>query len=430
MPDHARRVLLFDLYSTGHHLQYLSQLASFWVRNELKGQLDIVVPSYFVNAHPAFVTVVQQHRAKARINLISIEEQVFVEDTRRFRLIRSDLEFGRLLTTYIEKLRPDYCVIMYLDNVQLSLAMGLRFDFPVQLSGIYFRPSFHYKRFSHDQSGVIEKIKRLRKRLVLSAALRNPHFTDLFCLDPFVVPYIKSTGTRAVFLPDGIEQRDTDPIHANRGGIDSGETQLYHSGTTRSVMLRDWGVENGRKVVLFFGGINSRKGVFQVLDAASLLASGIQEKLCLVFVGVIEETERIKFLNHVESCRKSTVVQLIVQSGFVDETDVQDIIRGADLVLITYQRHLGSSGVLIRAATEKIPVLGSDYGLIGENIRRHHLGLSVDTTSPREIAHALTRFISDPGSVEFDAEKALAFARQNTADEFCSTIFDRALLSI
>ena len=422
MPDNVRRVMLFDLYSSGHHLQYLSQLAAFWVRNELRGQLDIVVPSHFVNAHPTFKAFVEQHREKAGIDLISIEEQVFVEDPRIFRLLRNDFEHGRLIKKYVAKLRPDHCVIMVFDDAQISLAKGLRFDFPVRLSGIYFRPSFHYNHFARDQPGLVDKMKRLRKQVVLAAALRNPHFTDLFCLDPYVLKHIRSRGTRTIFLPDGIEVNGIEIDGLKASGIAPG-TFIVNRETTRE----QWGVEIGRKVALFFGGINGRKGLFKVLESVDHIPPEIQEKLCLVFAGAIREAERHEISSCFESFRKSTTVQLIVRDAFVDEKDVQGIIRCADLALITYQRHVGSSGVLIRAAAEQIPVLGPDYGLIGEHIRRHRLGYSVDTTSAQDIAGALEQFIRDPNSTGFDEETARAFVGENTAEHFSSTIFNRAL---
>lgn len=406
MPSDARRVMLFDLYSNGHHEQYLSQLARYWVRCKYPGRLDIVVPSYFIEEHPALSDFVNEHHHEAGIRLVPIREQVFVQAQRRFQLVRNDLEHGRLLEKYITALKPDHCVLMYFDHAQLSLAKKLRFEFPVELSGIYFRPSFHYKEFHNDQSGLKEAIKRLRKRLVLKAALRNPHFKTLLCLDPYVVPHIKSRTTRAVFLADGIERTSSDA-------------------TTESTR-RCWAVEEGRKVVLFFGGINSRKGIFQVLAAIRILDVDIQKKLCLVLVGKIADHEAEKIKTLLKVCRQTSTVQIILRDEFVEENEIQGIIRGADLALITYQRHIGSSGVLIRAAEEQVPVLGSDYGLVGENIRRYSLGLSVDTTSSYSICSGLTLFITDPDKMYFSSAKARIFASENSAEQFCSTIFNYA----
>lgn len=405
-----QRIMLFDLYSKGHHLQYLQQLASYWVQRRHPGHLDLVVPSYFVESHPSLVDFIAAHQAESNIHLVVIDEPVFAETPRRFQLFRNDREHGRLLKKYVTKLKPDHCVLMFFDHVQLSLARNLQFDFPVQFSGIYFRPSFHYKHFAQDYSGIKEHVKRLRKQILLKRALRNPHFSDLFCLDPYVIPHIESHSTRATFLPDGIEPD--------------------MSTATPAETRAEWVVEDGRQVALFFGVIDGRKGIYQVLEAVALLPREAQEKLCLALVGKIPEADRTAVLSQLDQLRQTTAVQFVVEDRFIEAEAVQGVIRGADLVLLPYQRHTGSSGVLIRAATEGIPVFGSDYGLVGEHIRRHQLGVALDTTSAQRIVAGLEAYLDDPAAIPFDAEKARAFAEENTAERFAATIFRFAALPV
>jgi hypothetical protein len=71
-------------------------------------------------------------------------------------------------------------------------------------------------------------------------------------------------------------------------------------------------------------------------------------------------------------------------------------------------------------------VLCSDYGLMGEMVRRHELGLTVDSTRPEEIAGVLTQFlqISDPADL-CNPKTMINFVKQNSAKEFARVIFDQ-----
>ena len=93
-------------------------------------------------------------------------------------------------------------------------------------------------------------------------------------------------------------------------------------------------------------------------------------------------------------------------------------------MLITYQRHIGSSHVLIRAAGEDTPVLGSAPGLVGQQIRHYRLGMAVDTTDPLAIASHLDVFLREGMGEALDVEAARDFAAENTAERFAATLFE------
>ncbi len=397
-------LMLFDLYTGGHHGQYIRQLVEYWGANDLPGRLDVVVPAPFLKRHPDVQQAAEAH-AEAGVRCVPITEPVVLRSEGARALVHNDREHGRLLRKYVGQLRPSHCVCMYFDHIQLSLALDLRFSFPLQLSGIYFRPSFHYRTFSASTGEVKDRLKQLRKRLLLSAALRNRHFTHLFCLDPYVVPYVKARHrhVETVALPDGVTPRP--------------------ALLSRSEMHTRWGVAADRRVALFFGSIAARKGIHQTLDALRLLSPEHQQRLCLVLVGAVNDAEKERVDEDLQRLRRETTVQLVVDGRFVEEEEIQGIMQGADLVLLPYQRHIGSSGVLVRAALASVPVLGSDYGLVGEHLRRRKLGLPVDATSPPALASGLRHWLTHPDRFPFEAQEARRFARENTAERFAETLF-------
>lgn len=417
VPPTARHLALFDLYAGlhkgGHPAEHLMMLARAWVEQQRTGRLSIVAPAALRTAHPDLAAYVDAHAAEG-LALVDITEPLAVTTPRRAGLVRNDWDHGRLAERYFQRLRPDHGLFMYVDHVQLSLALRLRFSFPIGLSGLYFRPSFHYDALAQAAGTEAdvpprERLTRLRKRVQLIAALRNPHLTHLFCLDPYVIPHLdalqrgRARRVQGIFVPDGIESKQADPAAVE-------------------AMRARWAPEPGRRVALLFGVISERKGVQALLKALPLLPADLQRQLTIVFAGNLTPQERPTLSPVLATADQATQVQIVPDLRFIPDAELPAVVHAADLVLLPYQRHVGSSGVLIRAAAAERPVLGSDYGLVGQHIRQHRLGLAVDTTDPARIADGLRRFLME--GVPFDSNAARHFAAQNTAEGYTTTIFD------
>ncbi len=392
-------IMLFDLYAGGHHGQYVRQLVEHWGTHRFRGRLTVTAPAAFFDRHG---DVVDAAHAVQGVELVHISETV---DTQGH--LSSALAHGRLLKRYVETIKPSHAVCMYFDQVQLALALGLRFSYPVQLSGIYFRPTFHYEPSGPHK--LRDRVVQLRKRLLLHSALRNPHFRALFCLDPFVVPHVDKGLAQVVALPDGA------PVHPPLHDAESQRAQ--------------WGVAQGRRIALFFGSIAARKGIYQTLEALPLLSAAHQKQLSLVIAGRALTHDAVRVRDRIAQCRADTQVQIIHDERFADEEDLAGFFHAANLVLLPYQRHVGSSGVLIRAAQAGVPVLGPNYGLVGRYVQTHQLGITVDSVRPSAVAAGLSQWLRG-SSMPFNKASALAFGRRNTAKQFCKTIMGALLPDI
>ncbi len=397
-------LMLFDLLSGGHHAQYIGQLAERWELDT--GRLDIVAPEDLIDRDGRLADIV---RARPGIRFVPIRQPLGLAEGGKLSQLRNVQRHGRLLRRYVEQLRPKHCLLMYFDQVQLPLAFGLRFAFPVALSGIYFRPSFHYAAVTGAATTLSDRAEGVRKRTLLFRALSNPHLSHLFCLDPLVVPFVPGSrfGVRVVALPDGVESRapTCSPLE------------------TRA----SWGIDSHRSVLLFFGSMAARKGIYQVIEALRLLPEGDQRQLALAVIGAPPGGEAERLEQALSFLRSESKVQVASDSRYVPEAEIPDAFAAADLVLLPYRRHVGSSGVLVRAAQARLPVLSSDYGLLGEQVRRHALGRAVNSSSPATLAEALMDWLREPAAWPFDAARARRFAAQNTSEGFARTILDSIL---
>ncbi len=408
-------VMLFDPLTDGHHAEYIEHLVCKWLDEGIKKTLYVVVSAEFLTKH-CDVVLLASNNVDQRVEFIAItpREMDSLQIKNSFSFF-SNLSFvfnaiaqWRLICRYARKLNVDHCVVMYIDWI-MQAPMVLGFRFPCAVSGIYFRPTFHYHSFSNSNyiSTWKDRSRAWRQRFLLLRTLRHPDLKMLFCLDPLAVEFINryQISPRIIYLPDPVKK------YKNEDAI---VKQLNSS----------LAIEPGRKKLLLLGALGKRKGVCPLLEAISLIPSNLCSKICLLLVGAVDAEEYANINTQIEKLRNNTSVQIILRNEFIAAQDVQPYFRLADLILAPYQYHVGMSGILVRAAAAGKPVLSSDYGLMGELTRRHTLGYTVDSTKPKEIAKAISHFLTEKKKSVADTQKMAGFAAQNTADKFSQTIFE------
>jgi glycosyltransferase involved in cell wall biosynthesis len=403
-----RQVILFDLSIRGHHPNYIQHLIKYWLAQNLSGVLYIVVSPRFLHEHAEVVELAQSYSTnKIEFVAITIEEEAALR-LRKSKLARNWRNFQEweLFFKYALKLRATQALIMYFDTYFLPLALGAKS--PCPFSGIYFRPTFHYGEFPNYQFSWQEGWQHWREKLLISRILANPQLKTLFCLDPFAVKHLEKLPSqgRAVYLPDPVEIENT-------------------ASSDLSSIREKLGIEANRQIFLLFGALNGRKGIYQLLEAIQLLPTSLCQKLCLLLVGESSITSQLKI--QIDAVCQVRPVQIIGRYEFIPEQDVQVYFQLADVILAPYQRHVGMSGILLLAAAAQKPVLSSDYGLMGEMVRRYSLGLTVDSTNPSAIAKGLTQLLLEPPSSACDRDKMKSFAQQNSAERFARIIFEQLL---
>ena len=396
------RLMLFELSWGGHYPEYLAYLINYWHQANLKGNLLLVVSPQFCQRHPEVVNLVQD-----KVSLIAItpaeEQKLVVANSTPKRVLRAFQEF-QLACKYARTLEANEVLFTYFDTRQLPLAWGKKL--PCPCSGIYFRPRFHYSNLTKEEIDWREKLARWQEKLLLAGTLKNPQLKCIFSLDPFAVKYFSQFSSRVKAVPL------SDPVEINSNlTID------------REKLKASLGIKPQRKVFLLFGGLTKRKGILPLLDALAKLPSELGQKICLLLVGSISEQFKHKIQPKIAAVAQGNLVQIISEYRYVTETETQQYFQLADVVLALYQRHIGMSGILIRAAAAQKPVISSNYGLMGEITRRYHLGLALDSSKPQEISEGIKQLlVKSPGEF-IDCDHARQFAQQNSAMNFAQTIF-------
>ena len=405
-----RKLMLFELDTRGHHPGYIQHLVKYWCDEKLSGHLDVLVSQKFMQQHSNIVEIASQCEQQT-INFVAItpEEQYVLfessqlENSFKGRIVRAFQEWD-LVRKYAVSLGTTHCLLMYLDTILLRLAFGAKF--PCNFSSIYFRPIFHYRTFANYTPARRESIWQLRDKVCLPQILRSSELQSIFCLDPLAVePINKLTGkTKAVYLPDPV--------------------QIYNNTEPQLEKLKEsLGIDSSRQVFLLFGVLAERKGIYQLLEAVKMLSPDLCKKLCLLLIGPMQLQEKELISARISEISQSLPVQIICRHDFVTDQEIQPYFQIADVILAPYQRHIGMSAILVRAAAAQKPVLSSDFGLMGEVTCRYELGLAVDSTVPTEITKGFTRFLRESPENFGNKERMKQFAEQNNANQFATTIF-------
>ncbi|MEZ4726568.1 MAG: glycosyltransferase [Caldilineaceae bacterium] len=391
------KLLIFDPETAGHHPGYLRHLLRYWPDHHT--HLIFVVSPEFATHNPDVVQTPSV--AQVTWQPITQEELRWYEESKRSVVRRSWVEW-RLYSRYAHKVQADEGLIMYMDRFQLPMA--LRFFLPCKTSGIFFRPKFHYVHFVNHQLTGRERLHREREQWLWRSALRHPQLNTLFCLDRLAVEPLQALGGGAnvVALPDPVEIYPQSP-------------------TVVAALRRELGIAPERTVLLLFGMIDRRKGIYQVLEALQQLPAEQQTKLTFLMVGPLASADRGAITTTISTLRCETSLQIVLCDRFIADEEIQSYFALADLVLALYQRHVGSSGILIRAAAAGKPVLASEYGLMGELVRRHQLGLAVNSADASRVANAIVHFLQ-VRTDEFNSVAAASWAQSNSAIKFSATI--------
>lgn len=128
-----------------------------------------------------------------------------------------------------------------------------------------------------------------------------------------------------------------------------------------------------KTIFLHIGTSEKRKGLSDTIKAFYLGLSNSQfrERAFLLRVGIndkLSPRDRTKLLKLVKSGHASLMEE------FVSESDFIEYFSAADVVLLPYRKFRFSSGILVNALNAGRPALASDYGMIGETVKKSAAG--------------------------------------------------------
>lgn len=388
-------MLIFEPDAEGHAHEWLQYIVEYAAADRHRRSIALAAPERLCQALAASLPA----SIMGRVQLRPLSPDELRWCTQR-RLWLAALSRWWAMRRHLRQSGARSGFFLSLDLLALPLAIGLRCG-GKKMSGILFRPSVHYADFGHHQPRWRERIRDLRKDLFYRLMLRNSALSRVMSLDPFFPQYAARhyvNGCKVEYLPD--------PAHPVPVTRDPHCSLPQH-----------------RPLFLLFGHLTERKGLLVVLDALRLVRPEVAASIGVVFAGRVDAALHDRFADARQRlARVHPALWLSIEDRRLDDSELEILIQRSDVVLVPYQRFVGSSGVLLWAARAGRPVLAQDYGLVGKLTREHRLGLTVDTTRAVALADAITEMARrDPASF-FDRATARAFAASQTPEHFATAV--------
>jgi glycosyltransferase involved in cell wall biosynthesis len=399
MDAQARRhVLVFEPDARGHAEEWLVHIARFVRNRQPPLRVTLAVPQMLAPRLRDIAVEIERD-----LEVLPLDQESCAPCLAR-PLARAAIERWRLMQSCLRSSGADHGHFLCLDAVSLPIALG--WDMAGRsVAGVLFRPSVHYGAFKPGDERPREIVRDLRKRIMYPMMLGNPALEAVLSLDPYFVEYARKAyrhGDKVVELPD--------PAAIPTPVPSPGE----------HVALR---FPRDRSAFLLFGELTARKGIIELLQACQLLDDATAARVALIVAGRIAPELRAEVGHRVRALRRHRPELWIqVADRRLAEAEIAHTLMDCDVLLVPYQRFVGSSGLLVWAAMFQRPVITQDYGMLGQAVRDYGLGLAVDTTKPAEIAAALKRAIAGSAERLFDPEGARQFGTHRDGDFFAKRV--------
>ena len=381
-PGEYMRTLVFEPDASGHRLHFAGLVA--------EALLDLGHDVLFVTSRRAPATE-SWHEFVAPIASSVSVATVDVPDhlaSARLALARS-----RWLAASLRRHGADHVYIPNGDGLSQiaaaipSVRLSLR-RAHASSEALILRP-----RFAYPADGIVGHAKRAAS----AYGIRHHPWTLVHHLDPLAIestPWLDPETRAHSLMPEPVEQLA--PVE-------------------REVARAALGLNAGDRYVVLPGVIDERKGAHLLLRAFA--EASLPRGTRLLLAGTVPERVRLTIKSDYPALLADG--SLVMLDRFLSSEEFWLAFCAADLIAAPYPDHIGSSGVIARAAYLGRPVISSGFGWVGEATRRYRLGTAVNVRDPRAFADSLESaleaafpFVPDPASRDY--------VRFNTPNNFRS----------
>ena len=360
-------IIIFEVNLTGHHGIYLEKIIKTYLK---AGDKVTVVISANYKKNTFFNNFITN-------DLFSIKacdyEYSFLSKLLHLFLpnVAREFNFWSKFQKEYNKLNLakdiDFVFLPYADYCLYAIAfLGSPFQKSLW-SGICMRPSFHLPFY---ETNVPNSFIKILKEKLFRYLLRTSQLKCLFTIDPLLFDFVKNNprynkSRKLFFLSDPADKSIF---------IDINKTK------------RQYGFKKASKIILVYGFIDKRKGLFDLLDTLRINRS-LTDWHVLIVGNQSEEVKKELLIEKWNSLMKEK--RIFEVSKFVNAKIEQEVFEIANVIWIAYESHEQMSGVLVRAGMHSKPVLAYNYGLIGWYVKHFNLGLCSKSKKVGDISKAL-----------------------------------------
>lgn len=367
-----RALLIIDLSVAGHHPTYIRRL----LESELPNTADIVVASRReMFSHPEirpFKSAFTAYEIEPAPDLSALYATFGTLNVLRASWIIGSL-YRKTYETLSKTMDVGFVVVPFLDDCLAGLALTGDAFAGTHWMAITMRTMFHF-----DAMRVIApplRFSRLR-RYLFDRLLHQRSLAAMLTIDPTFAQFARRQHDpgygKIEYLPD--------PAARHRGMPSQEEARKL------------LGIAPDARVVLLYGEIAARKGVFALLEAAA--DEACSRHLHVLLAGRCEQANLV--LDHPAYGKLMAQHRLHRVDGFLDDSSERNVLAASDCMWVGYTNFYLMSGVMVLAGRHGIPVIATRDGLIGHWTRERDIGIAVDVGERMSVIGALNQLVLEP----------------------------------
>ncbi len=144
------------------------------------------------------------------------------------------------------------------------------------------------------------------------------------------------------------------------------------------------GIEQSKKILLFFGFIRKYKGLDNLIEALNYLEDDYELMICGEVYGSFDEYSDLINQNHLNG-------RVHLFNQYIADNQVSDYFCAADLCVLPY-KSATQSGIVGISYYFDLPVLATNTGSLREMIEPFGAGIMIDKSEPMLIAEGIKRY--------------------------------------
>jgi glycosyltransferase involved in cell wall biosynthesis len=242
--------------------------------------------------------------------------------------------------------------------------------------------------------------KLLRKRCRILFVCHNVFPHETFPFQNFLVPAVLKNGDAFIVHSEPDEKALRSFVGNPRCArtVHPTYNAFRASGLSKKEARKRLGLEDGEKVLLFFGFIREYKGLKTLIAAMPEIVLLLPACRLLIVGDFHSRQSKDEYVNLLEKsgCRE----HICLIDGYVPDDEVEKYFAACDVVVLPYDSATQSGIVQIAYGFEK-PVIATDAGGLGEVAADGRTGYLVPPKDSRKLAEAVVKFFAEDKGPEF-----------------------------
>lgn len=402
-----KTITYVEFGSDGHRPVWIRSVINAFKKGEPECKLSIWVPKDFIEKHKWCSPYLSSGSVSTGNITFRFYEEIISEDKAnklsRFEVIRKCAETDNADVCFLAN-NLDACV----KDIAFSRPGALK----TKLVGVLDQPFLHYAKFaSRVTKEWLSPYRYLSAYIKTFLMCHHSFVAEVLMLDPLAPSFYNRVfaTSKFRFLPEYVTEVDLIPDFANYFGLPA-----------------------NRKIILLAGCISRYKGVIEFLNALkeALRYPDFREHVCIIIAGEVVSDVRNNVYDMLSAIRLlQPSMPIFLFDRLLTDEEFVSLISLSDVICLPYGTVPTTSGLLMHATAYGRPVVAYDFGIVGELIRNHRLGVLYDQPGPQEIAKALCKSIEGFESLDSGNVRALktfaarySVSLEKFGEEICTSL--------